>query len=174
MVMNRTRRWTRRGIKSALGIVTATAALGIVVAAAPAQAAPQACSGQVNVNVCLAIEPYGNAGHDGLFRVHIGIDFRITQQDAQAVIDTQRDPYFAEVLGDDGAAKSELFPVPETSITASATGGLSATFDTIVFSSQLREDDHGEDELQARVIFTDPRGILPTRLFDSPASVADF
>ena len=83
MVMNRTRRWTRRGIKSALGIVTATAALGIVVAAAPAQAAPQACSGQVNVNVCLAIEPYGNAGHDGLFRVHIGIDFRITQQDAQ-------------------------------------------------------------------------------------------
>jgi hypothetical protein len=174
MGMNSTRWWARRRAKAAIGIVTALAALGIVVVAAPAQAAPQACSGEVNVNVCLAIEPYNNAGHGGLFRIHVGIDFRITQQDAQAIIDTQRDPYFVEVLGDDGASKSEQFPVPETTIIAHPTAGLSAGFDTIVFASQLREDDHGEQELQARVIFTDPRGILGTRVFDSPDFVGVF
>src|SRR5262245_32249686 len=89
MHINRARRWTRRGIKGALGIVTAMAALGIVVAAAPSQAATAsavtdlACNFDfITFNACLNFtEPVVNS-----MDVHVGLDAKMPQRYADEIV----------------------------------------------------------------------------------------
>jgi hypothetical protein len=90
-------------------------------------------------------------------RVHVGIDYHISQTDAQAIIDQPGDPFFTVVM----SGSTSLFFVPETDIGASAEFGLSADFDVNVLPSQL-----GGRTVFARITLTDFR--VGTQIFDSP------
>jgi hypothetical protein len=137
----------------AIAIIAATVAGMIAFAAAPASAS-QTCTGQPRSNVCLGIWLLPN----GLYAVHIGIDYHISQSDAQAIIDQPGDPFFVVVK----AGSTSLFFVPETDIGASAGFGLSADFDVNVLPSQL-----GGRTVFAQLQLTDFR--VGTQLFNSPS-----
>jgi hypothetical protein len=143
---------TKRSILQAVVIIMATIAGMVGLFAAPASAAGQVCSGRPEVNVCLALAQAGR-----FYGVHVGIDYRISRQAAQEIIDQPGDPFFVVVM----SGSTQLFYVPEAGIAASDTAGLSASFDVPVLPSQL-----GGRCVFARVELNDFRTGL--KFFDSP------
>lgn len=157
----------QRGLARVLAI--AAVASGVIGLTAASALAEQRCSGAPAANVCLEVVQLSNGNYD----VVIGIDYHVGLQDAQAIIDCPGDPFNALVIGDDGSESENdrLFIVPMTNMGASAEFGLSADFHTVVFRSQLDEDD-GTDEVFGRVVLVDCR--VGTRIFDTPRIVRKF
>lgn len=73
--------------RAAVGLVTALMAsialLGLGQTPASAASLPQRCTGQVHVNVCLRFDQIDATRYN----VHVGIDFRIGKQQAEAIIE---------------------------------------------------------------------------------------
>lgn len=156
---------TKRRLLRALGVVMAPAA-AIVVMAGPAFAEQRACDPKPTHNVCLTIYPLS----DGNYKVTLGIDVHMSQQDAQAIIDRPGDPFTGKVLGSDSShdPKQFLFNVPLDRVHATAGFGLSADFSTIVSPDHLNEDDspgNRVDEVFGRVRLIERSAI---RDFDTP------
>lgn len=145
------------------GTVT-TLLLAMGVSALPASAAVQACSGQVESNVCLTISPLGN----GRYAVGVGLDFRIGRDEAQTIIDAFGDPVSATVLDDDNGALRTLFVAPITGLGASDEAGFSVDARAEGGGAILNVDS-GIDTLRARVTLYDPR-TGGTRTFTSPVA----
>ncbi|MGR6924009.1 hypothetical protein ACU635_57930 [[Actinomadura] parvosata] len=159
MIPNTPRAGARRRLLRVLGVVLAPVA-AIVLIGQPAHAT-QACTGQTTSNVCLTIDDAGG----GLFRVTIGIDWRIGQVPAQQIIDAPGDPFTAAVFADDSSGW--LFSVPITNVGASADAGLSAEGSVLMPRIWLDEDFNDVDEVLARVKVNDSRfGVI--RSFSSP------
>ena len=163
----------KRHLLRALGAIMAPAA-AIVVMAVPASAAPlQACSGLTTSNSCLTIE----LRDDGNYDVSLGIDFYMSQQDAQAVIDAPGSPFTAKVVGVDSHSDlpQNLFSVPLVRLGASAQFGLSADFTTVVSPALLNEDDeegNRVDDVQGVIRLVDAR--FGSRTFNTPEIHAIF
>jgi hypothetical protein len=143
-------------------IATLLFAMGVT--AVPASAAVQACSGQVESNVCLTISPLGN----GRYAVDVGLDFRIGRDEAQTIIDAFGDPASATVLDDDGGALRTLFVAPITDLGASDEAGFSVSA-RAEGAGGLLNVDSGIDTMRARVTLYDPR-TGGTRTFTSPVA----
>ncbi|MBG0831492.1 hypothetical protein HS041_27520 [Planomonospora sp. ID67723] len=144
---------TKRRLLRALGVVLAPVT-AIVVMAGPAFAEQRACTTRPTHNVCLTIYPLD----DGNYKVTLGIDVHMSQQDAQAIIDRPGDPFTGRVFGSDSSnePKQFLFAVPldRDTVIATAEFGLSAGFSTIVSPDQLNEDNspgNRVDEVFGRV-----------------------
>jgi hypothetical protein len=140
----------------AAGLVAVTAFATLLVGSASADMTCKSGNGAVN---CFSTEPSG----DWTLRdwhVHIGIDVTMSQQDAQAIIDSPGEEFSAKVIADDPSFDNFLFYVPVT-WSASWAGGLSAEFDIVVDGSRLNEDDGWFegwlDEVYAKISLYDPR-----------------
>jgi hypothetical protein len=144
---------TKRGLLRAFAVITA-AVVGMIGLVATPAFASQTCTGQTRSNVCLAIWQLDN----GNYLVHVGIDYHISQSDAQAIIDQPGDPFFTVAM----SGSTSLFFIPETDIGASAESGLSADFDVTVLPAQL-----GGRTVFARLWLTDNR--VGTQTFNSPS-----
>jgi hypothetical protein len=170
----RPRRGGGRRLARTLAIVTAATVGLITLVAAPAFA-DQRCTGQPASNVCLSIDRI-DTDH---YRVHLGIDFHISRDRAQAIIDAPGDPFNARIFGHarEPIGNQAMFNVGETDIGASAESGLSADFDTTVSRSDLNNDPYpwpfGFDRVFGRIILTQPNG-GPTLTFDSPSFPQNF
>ena len=143
----------RRGALRAVLAVTGAVAVAVGLMAAPA-AAQQSCTGAADANVCLSIERLD----DGNYAVHIGIDVRMSQQDAQAIIDQPGDPFTTWMMGSDWFDDS-LLSLPMTGLGAWE-GGLGADFDRVATSAELDEDSDwwdDDDEVFARIWLYDRR-----------------
>ncbi|GAA1021633.1 hypothetical protein Aple_072330 [Acrocarpospora pleiomorpha] len=139
----------------ALAIATAPA-VGIVLMAGPASAAPR-CNYTAEYNACIEISKTSS----GKYLLHLGIDLRkLSKQEAQTIINASRYLFKAELWGSDGGEYLDDFqayiPV-QTRVWASTESGLSADIDSYPSSHALNEDLGGGDELYAKIISTDPR-----------------
>jgi hypothetical protein len=136
-------------LSAALAIVATS-----VAAAPPASAAstPNACRSVVGtVNACLRFDDRGF----GWWDAQVGIDVYMPAQYGREILACGAD-FRASLWGDDGGNDqliSNLVIKPGWPQPADA-GGISAEFTVPVFSSQLDEDD-GQDELYARISFSD-------------------
>lgn len=146
------RRVTRFGM---LGL----AALGIMTVTTGAAEAKSTCSTGSKHVICFSINKIGS----DQYAVHVGIDVKMSQQDAQAIIDQNGDPFDSWAMGADWFDNAE-FRIPLTWVRAGA-NGLSAEFDINVPYNALDEDPDGGDELYARVRLFDQR--TSTRTFKS-------
>jgi hypothetical protein len=160
----RLKRRLRRTLRVAAVPAVAIALLAGVMAA-PAFAEP-ACGGKVDVSyTCLWIDPVQEG-----YKIHIGIDVHMSQEDAQAILDAPGDPFRARLMGSDPLFDDELFTLRLTGQGASAESGLSADFDYVASRSQLNEDDDFLDDVDdvfGKVDLVDPF-TGDTRTFDSP------
>jgi hypothetical protein len=152
---------TKRRLPRALLAVAMT--LGLVGAMAGTASAVQRCTGAADSNVCLRIEGVGN----GLFAVHVGIDYHISGDEAREYIDDPGDPFTVWIRGQDNGPNEFLFTLPMTAIGASDEFGLGADFDLTVPGSWLNED-NGTDEIVAVLTLTDTDTNTVTRTFRSP------
>ncbi|MBT2229768.1 hypothetical protein [Nonomuraea sp. NEAU-A123] len=155
-------------ILRAFAVIMAPALAVVLLAAQPA-AAEQRCTGEVASNVCLTIESAGS----GIYRVTIGIDFHMSKQEADGIINaTNGAPYSASVFADD--TTGWLFSVPVVGIGSSDLSGLSADFVITVPRVWLDEDfGTSVDEVFGRIKLNDTRmGLI--RTFNTPQIVQAF
>jgi len=142
------------------------AALGILAMTTGVAQAKQTCrSGSLHV-ICFSIDKVGSDA----YAVHVGIDIRMSQGDAQLIIDQPGDPVDAWAMGDDWFDNAE-FRIPLTWV-AAGPDGLGAEFDITVPGVALDEDPDGGDELYARVRLFDQR--TSTRTFTSGVLTSPF
>ncbi|MGH3625331.1 MAG: hypothetical protein ACRDQ5_26695 [Sciscionella sp.] len=161
---------TKRRLVQTL-VVATIGASAIGLTATPAMA-EQRCTGPGRQQRVPVHQPAQQRG----IRGHLGIDFHISGQDAQAIIDAPGDPFTAEMIGDDAFSDDHLFTVPLTSLEASSEFGLGARFDRVVPASFLDEDDSffdRTDEVFGRIKLVDPRN-NSTRSFDTPEIIRNF
>lgn len=148
-----------------VALSAAAATLGLVAMAAPAAAAapstptpltlPQGtCNVSESAQWCLFItKPDAGVRQ---YRIDVGIDLRMSQRDAQEIIDAPGDPLTVQMWDDDVDRDHPLFRVPAVSLHA-AESGLSADFAIVVSGAKLDVDAIGEDEVFAGITFRDPR-----------------
>ncbi|MGD9754712.1 MAG: hypothetical protein AB7W59_27290 [Acidimicrobiia bacterium] len=129
------------------GLAVSTALVGAL--AQPA-AAYGGCESDGTVVVCVTINSAGTGAYD----VHIGLDVRMSQAEAQAIIDEHgNESAVAVMFGRDYFTSENLFDVEATWV-AAGPNGFSAELDRRVLQSQLNEDDDfwdRRDEVQAYV-----------------------
>ncbi|MFI6906054.1 hypothetical protein ACIBKY_32660 [Nonomuraea sp. NPDC050394] len=155
----------KRGLLKVLGIAMAPIAALVLVGAQPASAATvaaQACTGQVQQNVCVTITSLGF----GFYEVRLGIDFRIGLAGAQQIINAPGEPFSGALFGADSSPEF-LLSVPVTSVGASEESGLSADFVTTVPRLWLDEDLNDRDEMFGKIRLLDSRFNV-MRTFDTP------
>lgn len=129
-----------------LGLATA----GIMSVTAGAAQAEMTCSPTSTHNICFTISPAGE-----LYDVSVGIDIKMSRNDAEAIIAQPGDPVDAWAMGADWFDNAE-FKVPLSWVRATD-NGLSAQFYIRVPYNTLDEDPDGGDELYARVRLFDQR-----------------
>jgi hypothetical protein len=140
---------TKRSLLGVIAIIAATVA-GMIALTGPAFAT-QRCGPAFASIVCLEIQKLS----DGNYAVHVGIDYHISLQAAQEIIDQPGDPFFTVAM----SGSTTLFFIPLTQLGASA-DGLGAGFDVTVLPSQL-----GGRTVFARMKLTDNRSGI--RFFDT-------
>jgi hypothetical protein len=173
---SKSRSRTKGRLLRALAMIAAIAAGLITAAAAPALAETgQKCTAQTASNVCLSIYPV-DSDH---FKVLVGIDFHISRQRAQEIIDQPGDPFNTRIFGvaREPVGNQALFTVPEIEIGASEDFGLSAGFESVVTKDQLNDDGRypspfQNDKVFGRIILTQSHG--PTLTFDTPRFKQNF
>lgn len=136
--------------------VAASLSVALGLMAAPAQAAMK-CVPDQNAFVCLWIDGLGN----NRFRVHVGIDVRMSLAEAQEYIDDAGNPFSVVTIGSAGLIR---FGVPQVGLGASAESGLSGDFEIVALGSQLNENPGGLDKIRAhvRLFDTDTNRLVAT------------
>jgi hypothetical protein len=131
-----------------LGMVTAMV-VGTAGVAAAAGLGEQTCRGEVNkYTICLQISA---SGPD--FRVHVGLDVYMSQQDAKLIIEAPESSngrYLAGLYGADTFV-DDLVGRVGVSLATTWERGLSIDFDATMSRGALDEDWDGTDELFAIV-----------------------
>jgi hypothetical protein len=129
----------KRSLMRGLAVITAAAVSTIVLSATPAHAeSGQKCTAGAITNVCLAFWPIG----DGVYAVHVGIDYRIGFQRAQDIINQPGEPYRVRIFGVAPWpwGNQAMFEVPLTVLAASEEAGLAADFDTTRTAAELNRE----------------------------------
>jgi hypothetical protein len=153
------RRWRRRAIGALGALVIAGSALALTAAAAAA--ADPHCNYPYGSNTCLTLEDQGG----GIYNTRVGIDIRMSQEEAQYLIDVNGGaPFGVEVLAhdhddpaDDTSGLFEIGDEPDDLYQVSAgANGLSGNFEEKVSCLIFNEDNDGPDEVVARVTLYDP------------------
>lgn len=117
-------------------------------------------------NTCLTIENQGF----GIYKVVVGIDVQMSQQQAQSIIDANGGQPFVAILlahdHDDPARDTTGLGEFDANSSRSVwvtPDGLSGSFEVLVAQQVLDEDKDGRDELVARVLLNDPRYPSPRK-----------
>ncbi|GIH05568.1 hypothetical protein Rhe02_36350 [Rhizocola hellebori] len=129
----------KRSVMRGLAVMTAALISTVVLGATPAHAeSGQKCTGGSITNVCLSIWPTT----PGEYVVHVGIDYRIGRQRAQAIIDQPGDPYRVRIFGVAPWpwGNQAMFDVPLTNLGASEESGLSGDFEIRKTAAELNRD----------------------------------
>jgi hypothetical protein len=141
-------------------------------AAAAGRLHQQICRGEANrYTICLYITDDQQAPHSHYYKVHVGIDVKMTQSDAQNIIDGGGQ-ISARMWGSDTIFDDNLQGVT-LSWWSAWEGGLSAEFDRSIWGGTLDEDPEGVDEVYARVSLYVPVSGA-TRTFTSDEVEASF
>jgi hypothetical protein len=112
------------------------------------------CRGTTVYATCFTLSYYT----DGNIAVYIGIDIYMSQQEAQAILNYPGMWFDAWIFGDNPSYDNALVPVPVTGSSAWE-GGLSAEFNTLVWWTQLDEDNSyfdNYDDLYGRIRLSIP------------------
>jgi hypothetical protein len=156
----------------AVGLVAGASLATADAASAAGGLHEQVCGGQANrYTVCLYITDDPQSPYSHYYKVHVGIDVRMSQQDAQNIIDGGG-AINARMYGADAVFDDNLQGVTRSWVSAWE-GGLSAEFDRSISGGVLDEDPEGVDEVYARVsLYVPSSGV--TRNFNSPEVEASF
>jgi hypothetical protein len=150
----------------AVGLAAAVS-LGTAGVASAARLGDSTCGGQANrYTVCLYITSADSEYPITHYvKVHVGIDVKMTQQDAQNIIDGGGQ-ITARMWGSDSIFDDNLKGVTLSWVSAWE-GGLSAEFNRYIWEGDLDEDPEGVDEVYAKVeLYIPSSGV--TRTFRSP------
>ena len=146
-----------------LGLLLATT-IGTAGAASAAPIGQQTCRGDSHYTICLYITDDWQYGRPHYFKVHVGLDVTMTQQDAQNVIDGGG-TFTSRIWGSDTFVDDNIQGVTLTSAWAQP-NGLSVEWDRSIWGGYLDEDPEGVDEVYAKATVYDPR--FGNRNFTSP------
>ncbi|NRQ36996.1 hypothetical protein HII36_34930 [Nonomuraea sp. NN258] len=145
----------KRRVLKAVGIVMVPTAALVLLVASPASAT-RSCNGGTASNVCLTIEPGILSGR---YRVILGVDFRISRQAAQDIINAAGGhPVKGQIFGSDPGTDPRLFDLQERYTSASDEAGLSAEFFINEVPASFLDEDWGTDEVYGKITITDRRG----------------
>jgi hypothetical protein len=134
----------------AMGLVVTATLATAGVASASGRLNEQICRGETNrYTICLYITDDTQSPYSHYFKVHVGIDVNMSQQDAQNIIDGGGQ-ITARMYGSDSFFDDNLQGVTLSWVSAWE-GGLSAEFDRSISGGVLDEDPEGEDEVYALV-----------------------
>jgi hypothetical protein len=134
----------------ALGFVVA-ASIGTAGAAAAAGSLNQRiCTGEANrYTICLYITDDEQSPYSHYYKVHVGIDVKMSQHDAENII-AGGGSITARMWGSDPVLDDNLQGVTRSWVRAWE-GGLSAEFDRSIWGGTLDEDPEGLDEVYAKI-----------------------
>jgi hypothetical protein len=165
----------KRGVARTVGAMALVMTTGLATAGAASASGrlnEQICRGQSGrYTICLYITDDQQSPYSHFFKVHVGIDVNMSQQDAQNIIDGGGS-ITARMYGSDSIFDDNLQGVTRSWWSAWE-GGLSAEFDRSICGGVLDEDPEGVDEVYALVSLYDPRS-GGTRTFRSDEVDASF